>query len=127
MNIVLYTPELEPITVVDLPMWLLEHVERNGSVRVAVKRPLTADFIEKVAVGSVEGPEAVTIEAMRVRWFDGSAKIFYTTKDEELALILKPDWLPGQLSQVQAYANTIHWLSNELRNQLRKNNLDGNQ
>lgn len=126
MNIVLHTEDLEPITVIDLPLWLLEQIERNGTVRVAVKRPLTVDFIEKVAVGTVEGPDTVTIEAKRLRWADGSVKPIYTTKDEILALTLKPAWLPGQLAQVQTFYSAISWLGNQLKHQLRKNNLDPN-
>lgn len=126
MNIVLYTQDFEPITVVDLPHWLLEAVEREGSVKVAVKRPITADFIERVAVGSVEGPETVTIEVKRLRWYDGHIKPIYVTKDEVLALTLKPQWLPGQVLQVQNFQGAIGWLGKELRHQMRKNNLDGN-
>lgn len=126
MNIVLYTHDFEPITVVDLPMWLLEALEREGSVKVAVKRPITPDFISKVAVGSVEGPETVTIQAKRLRWHDGSVKPIYVTNDEVLALTLKPEWLPGQVLQVQNFQSAIGWLGRELKNQFRKNNLDPN-
>lgn len=126
MNIVLYTHDFEPITVVDLPMWLLEALERDGAIKVAVKRPITPDFVAKVAVGSVEGPETVTIEAKRLRWHDGSIKPIYVTKDEVLALTLKPEWLPGQVLQVQNFQSAIGWLGKELKHQLRKNNLDGN-
>ena len=126
MNIVLYTHDFEPITVVDLPHWLLEALERDGAIKVAVKRPITPDFVEKVAVGSVEGPETVTIEVRRLRWHDGHVKPIYVTKDEVLALTLKPEWLPGQRVQVQNYEAAIGWLSKNLKDQLRKNNLDGN-
>jgi len=126
MNIVLYTHDFEPITVVDLPMWLLEALERDGAIKVAVKRPITPDFVAKVAVGSIEGPETVTIEAKRLRWPDGSIKPIYVTKDEVLALTLKPEWLPGQVLQVQNFQSAISWLGKELKHQLRKNNLDGN-
>lgn len=126
MNIVLYTHDFEPITVVDLPMWLLEALERDGAIKVAVKRPITPDFVAKVAVGSVEGPETVTIEAKRLRWHDGSIKPIYVTKDEVLALTLRPEWLPGQVLQVQNFQSAISWLGKELKHQLRKNNLDGN-
>jgi hypothetical protein len=126
MNIVLYTQDFEPITVVDLPMWLLDAVEREGSVKVAVKRPITPDFISKVAVGSVEGPETVTIEAKRLRWSDGDTKLIYVTKDDVLALTLKPEWLPGQVLQVQNYTTAISWLSKQLKILMKKYNLDGN-
>ena len=126
MNIVLHTEDFEPITIIDLPMWLLDQVEREGTVRVAVMRPVTIDFIQKVAVGTVSGPESVTIKARKLRWENGEIKTIYTTKDEELALILKPDWLPGQRTQIQAYQNTIQNLSGLLMKEFRKNKLDPN-
>jgi hypothetical protein len=126
VNIILYTHDFEPITVVDLPHWLLEAVEREGAVKVAVKRPITPDFIEKVAVGSVEGPETVTIQARRLRWPDGTVKPIYVTNDEVLALTLKPEWLPGQRMQVQNFQEAIGWLSSHLKRLMRKYNLDGN-
>ncbi len=126
MNVVIYTLDLEPITVVDLPMWMLDHIERSGAVKVAVKRPVTKELIERVAIGTVEGPECVTIQQARLRWPDGSIKSILVTKDEELALTLKPEWLPGQRLQVQNMEAAIGWLSKELKKQLRKNNLDGN-
>jgi hypothetical protein len=126
VNIILYTHDFEPITVVDLPHWLLEAVEREGAVKVAVKRPITPDFIEKVAVGSVEGPETVTIQARRLRWPDGTVKPIYVTNDEVLALTLKPEWLPGQRMQVQNFQEVIGWLSGHLKRLMRKYNLDGN-
>jgi hypothetical protein len=125
MNTVLYTQDLEPITVVELPLWLLETAEREGAVKVSVKRPITPDFIEKVAVGTVEGPECVTIKPMRIRCFDGSVKVLYYTNDDELALTLKPEWLPGQRLQVQNFQAAIGWLSKQLRTLMRKYNLDG--
>lgn len=125
MNIVLYTQDFEPITVVDLPHWLLEAVERDGSVKVAVKRPITPDFIEQVAVGSVEGPETVTIQVRRLRWHDGSIKPIYVTSNEVLALTLKPEWLPGQRLQVQNMQSAVSWLGNQLKRLMRKYNLDG--
>lgn len=126
MNIVLHTEDFEPITIIDLPMWLLDQVEREGTVRVAVMRPVTIDFIQKVAVGTVNGPESVTIKARKLRWLNGEVKTIYTTKDEELALILKPDWLPGQRTQIHAYQNTINNLGSLLVKELRKNKLDPN-
>jgi hypothetical protein len=126
MNIVLYTIDLEPITVVDLPLWLLETAEREGTVKVAVKRPITQDFIERVAVGTVEGHDCVTIKCRRLVWPDGSVQTLYVTSDEELALSLKPEWLPGQRLQVQNYLSAIDWLSKQLKILVKKYNLDGN-
>ncbi|NCZ47563.1 MAG: hypothetical protein EBX59_08350 [Betaproteobacteria bacterium] len=96
MNVVLYTMDFEPITVIDLPMWMLDHIEKTGGCKVAIKRPVTTDFIERVAIGTVEGPECVAIRQARLRWMDGSIKTILVTEDDELALTLKPEWLPGQ-------------------------------
>lgn len=126
MNVILYSTDFEPITVVDLPMWMLEHVEKYGGCKVAIKRPVTADFIEKVAVGTVEGPECVTIRQARLRWADGTIKTILVTEDDVLALTLKPEWLPGQRLQVQNMEAAINFLGKALKQELRKNNLDGN-
>ena len=40
MNVVLYTNDFEPITILDLPLWLLDRLEEQGAVRVAVRKPL---------------------------------------------------------------------------------------
>jgi hypothetical protein len=107
-------------------MWLLEAIERDGAVKVAVKRPLTQDFIERVAVGSVEGPENVVIRLAKLRWMDGTIKPIYITDSEVLALTLKPEWLPGQRLQVQNLESAISWLSGHLKRLMKKYNLDGN-
>ena len=39
MNVVLYTTDLEPITILDLPLWLMEQLEKQGAIRVAVLKP----------------------------------------------------------------------------------------
>jgi len=53
MNIVLYTQDFEPITVIDLPMWLLDKVDSEGYVKVAVPKRLDIKNIaESAATGS---------------------------------------------------------------------------
>ena len=126
MNVILYTTDFEPITVVDLPMWMLDHIDRYGGCTVSVKRPINNKFIEQVAIGTVEVPECVTIRQAKLRWMDGSIKTILVTEDEELALSLKPEWLPGQRLQVQNYGTAIDFLSKALKKELKKNNLDDN-
>jgi len=48
MNIVLYTQDFEPITVIDLPLWLLEKVDSDGYVKVAVPNAWTLKILQKV-------------------------------------------------------------------------------
>lgn len=120
MNVVLYTQDFEPITILDLPTWLLEQLERQGSVRVAVLKPLQISADTKVAVGSLEGPEVVTIYCERLRWRDGTVKPVLITYDEELAMTLRPEWLPGQRAAVQGYQKAIRQLTTNLIRAMRK-------
>jgi hypothetical protein len=121
MNVVLYSEDFEPITILDLPQWLLEQLEKQGAVRVAVLRPMQLDSTGTIAVGSVEGSEVVTIYCERLRWKDGTVKPVLVTYDEELALMLRPEWLPGQLATVQSYKQAIRHLTDNLIKAMRKN------
>lgn len=119
MNVVLYTKDFEPITVIDLPLWLLEQLERQGAVRVAVMRPVQLEDTS-VPVGSVEGNNIVTIYCERLRWSDGRVRPVLITSDEDLALALKPEWLPGQQAAVNSYKAVIRGLTDQLVKAMRK-------
>lgn len=122
MNVVLYTDDFEPITVLDLPQWLLDQMEKQGAVRVAVLKPLSAEWKlnSAIPVGSVEGPQTVTIYCEKLRWKDGSVKSILITHDEELALMLKPEWLPGQRATINSYHRTVRMLTENLIKAMRK-------
>jgi hypothetical protein len=109
MNVVLYTVDFEPITVVDLPRWLLDKCEERGFVKISVPQP-----------GKPE-PDMLIIRCKRIAWFDGSVKVFLTTEDEVLALGLRPGWLPGQTQVVQSTERLIHKLHNKVVELMRKN------
>ena len=117
MNIVLYTRDFEPITVVDLPMWLLETLEKRGSVRIAVLEPTMPENPDVT-----EKPELsiVTVNLEKVRWVDGTKKSVLVTDNEELAMVLNPDWLPGQRYIIQSYETAIRQLKEALNDALRK-------
>lgn len=124
MNVVLYTRDFEPITVLDLPLWLLDQLERQGHVRVAVLRPLSPHSVKEptsVPVGSVDGMQTVTITCEKLRWRDGSTKTILVTQDEELALVLRPEWLPGQVATVKGQLSAIKALQQALITAMRKN------
>ena len=122
MNVVLYTNDFEPITVLDLPVWLLEQMEKVGYVRVAVQEPLT-NVLAKAPedLGEFLQPKVVTIRCEKLRWRDGTLKPILITPDEELALMLKPEWLPGQRAAVNSYKNTVKFLTDQLVKVMRKN------
>jgi len=121
MNVILYTEDFEPIILIDLPLWLLDRLEQEGSVRVAVNKP--ANFLEeKVPVGNVElDTPTVRIRCIKLRWQDDTLKTILVTPDEELALSLDPEWLPGQRAPIQLYLETMRKMHDELIKQIRKN------
>ena len=110
MNVVIYTVNLEPITVMDLPLWLLEKLEKQGSVRIAIR----------IGDQPLVNPDTVAIYCEKLRWRDGTTKTILVTPDEELALTLKPEWLPGQQATVQSYKNYISDLTDKLIRAMRK-------
>lgn len=121
MNVVIYTEDFEPITVIDLPLWLLEQLEKQGAVKVAVLKPVNIEPVDnKIPVGSVEGYNVVTIYCEKLRWKDGTVKPVLVTYDEELALSLRPEWLPGQRQRIQSYQQAIRTLTEGLVRAMRK-------
>lgn len=119
MNVVLYTSDFEPITVLDLPVWLLELLERQGQARVAVAHPVTT-HTDAEAVFNLGGFDTVTIYCERLRWKDGSVKPILITPDETLAMLLRPEWLPGQRQAVNDYKKAIKTLTEGLIKAMRK-------
>ena len=122
MNVILYTEDFEPIIPIDLPLWLLERLEQEGAVRVAVNKPIGFKG-EKIPVGIVgnEDMPTVRIRYEKLRWHDGTLKTILVTPDEELALTLTPEWLPGQRAPIQLYLQTVRRMHDELIKQIRKN------
>lgn len=118
MNVVLYTEDFEPITVLDLPTWLLEQMERVGHARVAVMRPPSWTTNE-VPVPEL-ALETVTIYCERLRWKDGTVKPVLVTSDETLAMLLRPEWLPGQRQAINGYKEAIRTLTDNLIKAMRK-------
>jgi hypothetical protein len=119
MNVVIYTEDFEPITVIDLPVWLLEQMERVGAVRVAVMQP--PKFVSNTeTIADYEQPQVVTIYCERLRWKDGTTKPVLITYDEELAMTLRPEWLPGQRQAVNSYKQVIRGLTDQLVRAMRK-------
>jgi hypothetical protein len=122
MIVLLYTEDFEPIIPIDLPLWLLDRLEQEGAVRVAVNKPKGFKG-EKIPVGTVgnEDMPTVRIRYEKLRWHDGSLKTILVTPDEELALSLNPDWLPGQRAPIQMYMGAMRKMHDELVRQIRKN------
>jgi hypothetical protein len=106
MNTVLYTADFEPITIIDLPLHLLEQLERDGGARVAVQKPLTLKDLE--GTQPLESrPDILTLYCNKLRWSDGTLKTIVCTPNDELALSLRPEWLPGQVQAVNWYRDNL--------------------
>lgn len=115
MNIVLYTRDMEPITVIDLPMWALEHGERLGFVRLAMMDPPLGFMGSGEPIAAIESLKrrTVTLEFQPIRLHDKRSWLI-TVDDEVLALNLKPSWLPGQRGTINGYERTARTLSHML-------------
>ena len=101
MNVVLYTDDMLPITVLDLSRAQLDFLERAGTMRLAVVRPLPSPYVvrelsEEVSVDTVD----LWIEPLyrngRRHWL-----LFTGEKFEENALLLPSKYLPGQRHQLE--------------------------
>lgn len=122
MRVVLYTRDLEPITIIEMPLWLLEQLERVGQVKVAVREPLQK--ILTAAPEELHQPETLDIYCEKLRWRDGSVKPILVVNNDELALALKPEWLPGQVQAIKWYESAIKQLVGELEKRFKKRDLD---
>jgi hypothetical protein len=109
VNVVVYTTDFEPITVIDLPRQVLDKIEQNGGIRLALGP-------DKDESGKSITPTICTVIMCKVRWFNGEEKPILVTKDEESALLLKPDWLPGQRGVYNLLYNHIKNLTKQLIN-----------
>ena len=104
MNAVLYTHDLEPITIIDLPSWAYECFERGSWIEMLIpNKPQRANF-----VGTGDDPitlMATKINTVRIRpedvVFRGVRHTILCTPDEESSLLLKAAFLPGQNSELQ--------------------------
>ena len=68
-----------------------------------------------------ENMPTVRIRYEKLRWHDGLLKTILVTPDEELALTLNPEWLPGQRSAIYSYLGVMRKMHDELIKQIRKN------
>jgi hypothetical protein len=98
MRTVIYDLDLEPITAIEVPLDVLEQLESQGAVRIPVR-------------GTAAMPNTeILLVCKKIRWIDDRVKTLVITDSVELALALKPCWLPGQLSMVNDYKKRIQLL-----------------
>ena len=99
MKAVLYTEDMEPITVIDVPLSLWQQMERGLVVRFCIHNSpkLAANYTppEKETMRYVQ----VFGEILERR---GKKHLMLFTRDEEFAMLLKAAFLPGQYGEVHA-------------------------
>lgn len=105
MRCVLYTDDMIPITVVDIPQFLLERLHRREHVRLPIIETLsTAELAVNSLLDSVMRPREIPLSCVEV-WSEpmirnGKHHWVMFARNEELALKLKCAFLPGQQGAV---------------------------
>ena len=94
MHAVIYTKELEPITVVWLASWAVKMLRDHSHVAFAVCPPMSAGLSDFNDFSTMKS-WVVRLRGDEIRMNRASTWIL-TTDDEEVALLLKAAFLPGQ-------------------------------
>lgn len=102
MNTIIYSVDFEPITVVELPLNVIESAEQKGGIMLALRKDNETSGLIKV-------------DCHKIIWADGTLRSVFITADEELALLLKPEWLVGQKGVIGAYQRTLKILTDKLK------------
>lgn len=120
MRVVIYTEEMEPITIIDLPLDLLRMGYERRYVRVPVPTPVPISLNCNKAYPKIDDIQFYVVELQ----FDLLVTIgkfgkrveswIITTGDKVQALRLKPSWLPGQQAEINRYNETINVLTEAL-------------
>ncbi len=102
MNVILYTPELEPINVIWLPIAVQRAAKQHGFGTITVRNP-TGEILGKILIKVL----------IRADVYNNPVTFFYT-EQEELALLLPPAFLPGQTAIMRDTLKSIRKLRTEI-------------
>lgn len=100
MYAVLYTRQLEPITVVDIPMFLWKRLSNGESINIAVVEMLDYRDLRTPGPPSMDRVRVVSVYGVRLRLHEHETLMLFTG-DEESALLLQAEFLPGQRRELQ--------------------------
>lgn len=90
---VLYADDLEPITVLELPAFVRDHLERHGVVRLPVMEPVS--YVGAPGLPRNDSMRVVEVWAERFAR-KGQSHLMLFTRNDENALLLRAAFLPGQ-------------------------------
>ena len=99
MRVVLYAEDMEAITVLDMPDVVASYLERYGRARIPVLKPFsmsTPQYTDR----TIPMPRAVEITA-ECFLRNGVKHMMLFTRDDEAALLLRSELLPGQRRDAQ--------------------------
>ncbi len=113
MNTVLYTRDMEPITIIDLPIDLLNWAtnENGGYLRIAVRQELQTRPPIDYPEAHYRILEVVGIEFQRLIMRNRDTTWLAIVDNDEFALKLKPSWLPGQQAKINYCEKTLKELA----------------
>lgn len=101
MQVVLYTDDFEPITVINLPPFAKGYLENHRHIRVPVPVDITdVLYFRRDAPIIGDTLKVVTIKIEKI-YRNGKEHFLFFTNDEESALLLKSTFLPGQRSEIR--------------------------
>lgn len=98
-KIVLYTHDLEPITIFELSAQAIHYLRMNGAVTIPVCQPLPLEPEDWGSPGQTTKFHKVHIRMELLVW-RRQEKPILVTHDEESALLLKAAFLPGQQAAI---------------------------
>lgn len=113
MNVVLYTRELEPITVVDIPIDGIRFAQKRGRLVLAVMDPVCLDSKASCSPVQMLQMRTVGLEFVPLRYRDAEGWLALVD-DETNALAIEPGWLPGQQVMLNRHAKVQRMLMDAL-------------
>lgn len=121
MRTVVYTKDMEAITIVDLPLSVLEIGYKQRWVKVRITKPIFFGTPVPNDVFSVDYTTCSFYFEKIVRPERGETAYIIIAEDEILAMSMEPSWLPGQQGKVNKMQNQIDNLAKSLAVYLIKN------
>lgn len=101
MRAVLYTHDMEPITVMDIPPEWQRFMLETGSMYLAVIPPVALEPFDKNMDVTQMMCRTYTVRITAERLVrHGKTHVMLFTEDEEAAMLLRSTFLPGQQTEV---------------------------
>lgn len=99
MRTVIYTHDMEPITVIELKHWQFEFLNRHGRIVLAVQ----PEFEIRAAELDESIPVSLPYVEITAEWLHrgSQSRMLLFTRNEEPAMLLDSEFLPGQRRELR--------------------------